>query len=145
MICLLIFAASVYYVFTTHIGPNNLIVNKSKGLKSEGSDLLLSRIEWASEYQSRVNKLGLFLFYSVIISVILNKISVSETSGIILLQNIVVCFVMLLILDNFFSYHSFRFIPLNIKENVTLLRRRLGCKIKKLNKVNTLIKEDAWL
>lgn len=137
-----LFLASIYVLFPMYVGPNNLLVNKSKGEKNEGVNVLLSRLEWTSDTSARFPTLSFYFFQAVIVTFMITKMS--NFNSLQFLQSVIICFVFLLIINNFFNYHSMRFSARNVKENVRYIRQKLNLQKKNNLKINTLSSDVAW-
>lgn len=114
---------------TKNIGGNGKIHYKGRGSKDETVSQLLDRIYWVSTSGLRHSKWPrsyfIALFSTLIISFLIFNQFPDSTQIII---SIIIIFLVSLSCFGFFSFHEERFTPYYIRQNIHLIRRKLGLK-----------------
>lgn len=104
-------------------GENNI---KAYGQKTDSIITLFNRIEWANNYNGRINIFTKYLFYSSI-TVLLTSVVIlnSIPSPKIYLQTLFVCWFSLISLDGYFNHHCDKYHNYAISRNLKILKKKL--------------------
>lgn len=113
----------------TNTGPEHNINNKSFGHYREDISTLLDRIEWANNYNGRINILPRFLFSSVITVILLSVFLCQNFPNFMtFFQCVFICYIVNRSLYFYCIHHSDKFVSCGIFRNVKILRKKLGLK-----------------
>lgn len=133
-ICVLIFLVICFRLATKEYGPNGIHNNKAYCKSKDSISTILDRIDWANNYNGRMDTFYRYIFYAIIIAFI-NSIVIQNniSSPLIYTQCIITTFVMLRAFHFFTQHHCDKFCSYAIDRNIKILRKRL--KIKKEDKL----------
>lgn len=136
IIIILIFLYSLKQI-SLNTGPTNPLINKGYPTKDDNINIILDRLEWSNHYPGRIVYLYRYLLYSVIISFISSIIIFNKLpSGQLFMQMTLGIFVILFMLQSFFSHHADKFSSFCIDENLKLIRKHLNKKRGNFNKLS---------
>ena len=107
-------------------GPTSTLINKAYTQKNDDVATMLSRIQWANQYNSKVSIFTRLMVQAIVIAflvclVLLNKLP----SGIEYLRILLVILFVLFTTHSFIDFHADKFIPYAINSNVSKIRRKL--------------------
>ena len=108
-------------------GGNGKIHYKGFGTSEESLDTLLNRIYWVADSDGRNSKWKRALLIAVVSTfliclILFHRVPTARELLLILL----IIFITTLAVFGFFRFHADRFTPYYIRQNVTLIRQRLG-------------------
>lgn len=125
-IILIVILAICFWILLQEIGPINVNISRGYTTPEDTPSVLIDRLEYIGKYPGRINKNVRTLFYAIIISVLCGLVILDKTPPPqILAGAILVVWVALNAMNNYFDYHFDKFAGYCSHECTRELRRKL--------------------
>lgn len=109
--------------------PEGIYHNKGYNDSKDTLGILLDRIEWANNYNGRLNTIPRFLLTSIILIIVLNTVVLEKTfQPIIFFQSVFVSFIIIRSLYVYTLFHCDKHSNYAIYTNIKMLRKKLNVK-----------------
>lgn len=139
IIVIIIFIYTVYTLFK--IDNGHIKDSKGYGLPNEKVSKLLDRIVWSNHHIGRYPRYLRALFYAIVIGFVTNIVVTEKVDPKILIENIFVVWIVVVMLNSYFTFHSDKYNSYFIDNNIRHIRKKLG--IPNIEKVETLDINDT--
>jgi len=130
------------YIISRQLSPNKDIFIKGRPYIDDDISTNIDRIDWSNKYPGRVNMIGRYGLYAIVISFFTGIIYTNNIDSFTMLQSVIVVWLVLITSHSFFTHHADKFCNYFIDSNIKHIRKKLniGSDINNLSYDNTKLK-----